>query len=76
VSKKPKPATVGFKISIDHCVFPDGRLVYGPVWAKRLARRIDAAVRRAVKKERDRCIACLQHGGWDVPLTLMDGSNP
>ncbi len=55
MSKKPKPATVGTRIAIKHSVFPDGRVVYGPVWAEHIARRTDAALRRERMKERRRC---------------------
>ena len=65
--KKPKtkPATVGEltpgqKIALDFCKFPDGRIVYGPVWYSELAQRIDrdrnAAIRRERMKERARCV--------------------
>ncbi len=85
MAKKPKPATAGEKIVLRRVRETLGpktmtleefrtRAVLGH--CRREAKDHDAAIRRAVKKERERCIACLQHGGWDVPLTLMDGSNP
>lgn len=62
MSKKPKPATAGEKITIRWYGISQMDLATireEPVqWAgeaKDLARRIDAAIRRAVKKERERC---------------------
>lgn len=55
MSKKPKPATAGERIAkwYDHWTSNrtdrDGD--------RNLARRIDAAIRRAVRKERERCLA-------------------
>lgn len=48
-AKDETEPTRGTAISLKFCKFPDGRIVYGPVWAQKLARRIDAAIRRAVK---------------------------
>lgn len=48
MAKKPKPATVGEKIA-------DSVVVNHHSERPILARRIDAALRRAVKKERRRC---------------------
>jgi hypothetical protein len=51
VSKKPKPATVGERIAFSP-VLPE---TVGGVARLNLARRIDAAIGRAVKAERERC---------------------
>lgn len=48
MNEKPKPATVGEKIA-------DSVVVNHYSERPRLARRIDAAIRRAVRKERERC---------------------
>lgn len=53
-SKKPKPATAGEKIMVRY------GYILGEVrrdaWLSKQARVIDAAIRRAVKKERERCV--------------------
>ena len=56
MSKKPKPATAGEKISGD--VYPEGTIDHA-ICRRRLSRRIDAAIRRAVTKERYRCALLL-----------------
>lgn len=38
------PETIGKTIALARAKFPDGRLVYGPVWAEALAADIDAAI--------------------------------
>ncbi len=54
MSKKPKPATVGTKIADEHAakLTACGVRMLRDYW---LARRIDATLRRSVKKERRRC---------------------
>jgi len=53
-SKKTKPATAGEKIMVRY------GYILGEVrrdaWLSKQARVIDAAIRRAVKKERERCM--------------------
>lgn len=42
--------TRGTKFSLRFCRFPDGRIVYGPVWAEKIAKAYNAAIKRAVKE--------------------------
>lgn len=60
--KKPKPATAGEKkpddamrLALKFAMFPDGRIVYGPIWCEKLAKAIRSMNARAVRKERERC---------------------
>lgn len=77
--KKPKPATAGEKkpdaamrLAIKFAKFPDGRIVYGPVWCEKLAKAIRSMNARAVKKERERCVWCAHNfGAMDRAISAM-----
>ncbi len=76
--RKPKPATAGEKIVMRQygCTMLGVRESsnFGPV-----ARRIDAAIRRAVKKERERCakIAICTTDPWVNKYRMIrDGGQP
>ncbi len=64
MKSKAKKSTDGLRLAGRFCKFPDGRIVYGPVWGTELAKAIDgaiaAAVRKAVKAERERCVEVIQ----------------
>jgi hypothetical protein len=81
VAKKPKPATAGKRIAKwTHTWHP---LAFkSAMLDAKLARRIDAAIRRAVKKERDRCTHIAKqafNGDIDVSdawLMIVNGREP
>lgn len=73
--RKPKPATAGEKIVMLDTALPISVVRETPE-IRMVAKQIDRAIARAVKKERDRCIRCLQVDGLFIPLTLLDGSKP
>lgn len=54
------PEEIGQTIALDHCQFPDGRRVYGPVWADKLQGAIAAAIRAEREKSPTVCTTC----GW------------
>ena len=60
MKKKPKPATAGEKIAGD--VYPEGTIDHA-ICRRKLARRIDRAIARAVRKERERCVWCARNFG-------------
>lgn len=63
-AKKPKPATAGEKIAFS----PTLPGTIGGVARLNLSRRIDRAIARAVRKERERCVWCARNFG------AMDGA--
>lgn len=82
MSKKPKPATAGEKIVLswwagltDLSELRDEHNQNSSE-TRDVARRIDAAILRAVRKERERCIACQRAAGYGVSIGLMYGSKP
>ncbi len=75
MNKKPKPATAGTRIAFSP-VLPG---TFGGVARLNLSRRIDAAIGRAVKKERERCarIAICTTDPWVNKYRMIrDGEQP
>ncbi len=61
--KKPKAATVARQLAIRFSKFPDGRVVYGPVWCEQLEKAIDSALKRAAREA--------AWDGWDQRSVAM-----
>ena len=65
MKKKPKPATAGEKIvKGTHVWHPSA--FKSPTFDKEFASRIDRAIARAVKKERERCAGIAFNAGNDL----------
>lgn len=74
MNKKPKPATAGERVVTawnDHHIGIDD--VRDDPESRDLARRIDAAIRRAVRKERDRCALIAFDAGNDLIVARING---
>ncbi len=88
MSKKPKPATAGEKVVLSWLggltTLSELRDQHNPTLSETrgLARRIDAAIRRAVKKERERWVGLLlahmngKIGVHEVLGRVREWSNP
>jgi len=76
IKRKTKPATAGERIAkYTHVWHPSAFKT--PLLDREIARRIDAAIRRAVKKERDRCALVAFDIGDDLIVAKINGGyNP
>lgn len=76
--RKPKPATAGerLQMKMQNVKLHELRTLDQLYEYRNAAAMEDRAIARAVRKERNRCIACLQVDGLAIPLSLLDGSNP
>lgn len=74
--KKPKAATVARQLAIRFSKFPDGRVVYGPVWCEQLEKAIDSALKRAAREaallaERDALREAVRVLGQEVEYSRL-----
>jgi hypothetical protein len=80
--KKPKAATVARQLAIRFSKFPDGRVVYGPVWCEQLEKAIDSALKRAAREAawdgfvNGRGREATGFEGWTKLMTRKYGKRP